>query len=99
MGSDGASNMLGCKSGLATLLKEDHPELISVHCLCHRLELAFRDVTKNTCKGMYTKMMTALIGLHYFYKQSYKNKQALRRVWTAMDIKGTLPPKVTCYAK
>ena len=47
MGSDGVSNMLGCKAGLVTLMKNDYPELIGIHCLCHRLELSFRDVLKN----------------------------------------------------
>jgi hypothetical protein len=35
--------MLGMKIGLATLLKADHPEFVAVHCLSHRLELAFKD--------------------------------------------------------
>jgi hypothetical protein len=42
-GCDGASNMLGKKNGLATLLEADHPEVVAVHCLAHRLELAFKD--------------------------------------------------------
>lgn len=47
MGSDGASNMVGTKSGLLALIKKDlNGEFFNVHCLCHRLELAFRDVLK-----------------------------------------------------
>ncbi|XP_067670765.1 zinc finger protein 862-like [Haliotis asinina] len=65
MGSDGASNMIGSKTGLATRLKEDFPEMISVHCLCHQLELAFRDVFRKAT--LYDKCMTLLISLHYFY--------------------------------
>ena len=38
MGSDGASVMLGKKSGVLALLKEQ-PSLIGVHCSAHRLEL------------------------------------------------------------
>lgn len=93
MGSDGASNMLGKKAGLAALIKKDHPEIISVHCLCHRLELAFRDVLKHF--KSYEKMMTLLVGIYYFYKRSYKQKQGLLNVSKVLGVKSTLPPKVT----
>lgn len=47
MGSDGASNMVGKRSGLAILLQQDiNDEIINMHCFAHRLELAFRDVLK-----------------------------------------------------
>ena len=92
MGSDGASNMLGCKAGLVTLMKNDYPELIGIHCLCHRLELSFRDVLKNNT--YYKKMMTLLIGLNYFYAR-HKQKQGLRKALDILDIAGLLPPRVT----
>ena len=38
--ADGASNMMGNRTGLATKLKEIHPHLAIVHCLAHRMELA-----------------------------------------------------------
>lgn len=48
MGSDGASNMVGKKSGLSTLIKENiNSEIVNIHCLCHRLELGFRDALKH----------------------------------------------------
>ena len=95
MGSDGASNMTGVRSGLATLLKKDHPEVITVHCLCHRLELAFKDATKSAVKKNYDKLMTLVIGLHYFYKKSHKQKQGLLNSFKAVNISGILPPKAT----
>ena len=45
-GSDGASNMTGQKRGMVTQMKNDNPEMIGIHCLAHRLELAFNDVIK-----------------------------------------------------
>ena len=36
-GSDGASVMLGRHGGVATLLRSQNNEMISVHCICHRL--------------------------------------------------------------
>lgn len=93
MGSDGASNMTGVQSGLSTLLKKEvNPEIVNVHCLCHRLELAFRDVVKKV--KLYDKLMTILIGLYYFYKKSYKNRQGLKMSIEAIG-KGIFPTKVT----
>jgi hypothetical protein len=93
MGSDGASNMTGSRSGLSTLLRQRiNPEIVNVHCMCHRLELAFRDTLKKS--KLYDKLMTLLIGIHYFYKKSYKNKSALLNAIEAVG-KGVLPPKVT----
>ena len=41
--SDGASIMLGKKTGVAARLHQVHPVLLNVHCLCHRLALACTD--------------------------------------------------------
>ncbi|KAL5466710.1 hypothetical protein EMCRGX_G030858 [Ephydatia muelleri] len=43
-GSDGASVMTGCKSGVSTRLKREQPLLFSMHCMAHRLELGFKAV-------------------------------------------------------
>lgn len=95
MGSDGASNMVGKRSGLATLLRQDiNDEIINVHCFAHRLELAFRDVLKKTQK-LYDKLMTLLIGLYYFYMKSYKIKKGLLDTIKVLEIDGILPAKVT----
>ena len=34
-GSDGATVMMGVRSGVATLLKNDVPWLVEIHCLAH----------------------------------------------------------------
>lgn len=39
-GSDGASVMVGCRSGVATQLKGHNPAMIALHCVAHRLALA-----------------------------------------------------------
>lgn len=65
-GSDGAANMMGKKTGLITLMRNDHPEIIGVHCLAHRLELAFKDVFKSD--KLYTQLTTLLLGLYFFIK-------------------------------
>ncbi|XP_060083578.1 zinc finger protein 862-like [Ylistrum balloti] len=94
MASDGASNMVGKKGGLAALLRSNvNAELLNMHCFAHRLELSFRDVFKKN--NLYEKLMTLLIGLYYFYHKQYKNKSGLIKSMDAVDIKGVLPTKVT----
>ena len=60
--------MVGNKSGVATLLKVDHPEVVTVHCLAHRLDLAFKDAFKTTAKSQHDRLTTLLVGPYYFYR-------------------------------
>lgn len=39
-GSDGTSVMVGRKAGVATLLREQNSQIVSIHCVAHRLALA-----------------------------------------------------------
>ena len=45
--SDGASVMLGSRTGLAARLKEVNSRIISIHCICHKLALACVDTAKD----------------------------------------------------
>ena len=62
MGSDGASVMLGKKSGVLALLKEQR-SLIGIHCSAHRLELCYKDAIKKVI--MAEKVLTLLTGIYY----------------------------------
>lgn len=44
LGTDGAASMIGCHNGLTEKMKEVCPQLITVHCVAHRLQLAVLDV-------------------------------------------------------
>ncbi|WAR25571.1 K1586-like protein, partial [Mya arenaria] len=90
--SDGASNMQGHKSGLVALLRKTHPHIVTVHCLAHRLELAFKDTIKKV--PLYEKMMTLLLGLYYLYRKSPKLKMGLKRSFEAHQTKVLLPTRV-----
>lgn len=46
-GSDGASVNLGCRSGIAKLIKDDVPHLIITHYGGHRLEIASNNAIKH----------------------------------------------------
>ena len=44
---DGASNMMGKKSGVATQIQKDQPKAIVTHCHGHSLSLAVKDLTSS----------------------------------------------------
>ncbi|XP_033120798.1 zinc finger MYM-type protein 1-like [Anneissia japonica] len=43
--TDGAAVMTGKRNGLGARLKREHPNLLTVHCICPRLALACADAT------------------------------------------------------
>lgn len=72
------ADMMVLKTGLITLIWNDHLEIIGVHCLEHRLELAFKDVFKS--EKLYMQLTTLLLGLTIFHKDSpYKWRKCKKR--------------------
>ena len=47
LATDGASVMVGRHAGVAAMLKQDVPHLVSIHCVAHRLGLAILDAIKD----------------------------------------------------
>ena len=92
IGCDGASVMVGKTSGVAKRMTDLQPSLITVHCLAHRLELAFKDAVKG--QKLYDSTIVLLLGTYYFYQNSPKQKCQTRmnamdwRVRKALDAKG-----------
>lgn len=78
-GADGASNMMGNRTGLTTQLKNCYPHLVVVHCLAHRMELAYKDAMKDC--NLYMKMQMLMQGIFAFYRKSPKNKKALQETF------------------
>uniref|UniRef100_A0A3Q1BX24 DUF4371 domain-containing protein n=1 Tax=Amphiprion ocellaris TaxID=80972 RepID=A0A3Q1BX24_AMPOC len=72
--SDGASVMLGVKSGVGKLLKDDFPSIVLWHCPNHRLELADQALDK---KGGTKDFHAFLDSLYALYSQSPKNTREL----------------------
>ena len=63
--SDSANMNLGIYSGALTMIKENRPWLITIHCANHRLELALKDAVKETpkfaeCDKFYTNIFHLL---------------------------------------
>ena len=52
IGTDGASVMLGSKTGVVQRIREAcvRPWLVALHCSGHKLELSFKDTTKKEDK-------------------------------------------------
>ena len=68
--SDGASVMIGERSGVATQLRQKNQCLINIHCVCHKLALSCTDTNENI---KYIKDVEAwLRQLWYFFENSPK---------------------------
>ena len=83
LGCDGASVMTGAKGGVGALLRAEQKEVITLHCMSHRLELALKDSTKGL--KLYDKAINVLaMGLYYYYHNSALNRGMLRRTFAAL---------------
>jgi len=81
---DGASVMLGRRSGVATLLHSDFPSLIIWHCLNHRLELAVHDTLQEVNATNHFKIF--MDSLYSLYSQSPKNQRELKIAARELDV-------------
>ena len=75
--SDGASVMLGTKSGVGKLLKDKFPAIILWHCLNYRLELAVGNALESISGT--NDFQSFLEHLYSLYSQSLKNKRELEQ--------------------
>lgn len=83
LGNDGASVLVGKKSGVSARLKEQVTLLISNHCVAHKLALAVSQSTKNIT---YLKTFEDITDqLHRFYKYSSVRTAALRQIQALYD--------------
>lgn len=82
--SDGASVLLGKKNGVAVQLKRKYPDLFTLHCMNHRLELAVTDSAKEI-SGV--KNFTTFLGAVYtVYSMSSKNVYELNDICKELGI-------------
>jgi len=81
---DGASVMLGRRSGVATILQEQFPLLIVWHCLNPRLELAIHDTMQDINATNHFKCF--IDSLYALYSQSPKNQRELKIAALELDM-------------
>ena len=82
-GSDGASVMVGSKSGVTTRMKALNPFLVSVHCAATRLALASSQVTKDIT--YLTKFMEMLHAIYNYFHNSAVRSAKLHAVQAALE--------------
>ena len=95
---DGATVNRGEKEGVIALLKRDHPWIIYVWCVAHRLELALKDALKGTC---FDSVDEVLLRLYYLYENSPKKLRQLHDLHnlyreTFEFEEGAIRPKRAC---
>ncbi|ROI96431.1 Zinc finger protein 862 [Anabarilius grahami] len=91
-GTDGAAVMTGSKTGVVSRLRGERTYILGVHCMAHRLELAFKDVMKTNshCR----KVEDLLTGLFTLYHRSPLNRAKLKDSFSVLGIKPLMPTRV-----
>ena len=90
--SDGAVVMTGSERGVVKLLTDGKKDVVTIHCLGHRLELAFKDCMKNI--KLHTDLSSLLITLFTFYRRSPLNKANLKNEFVIMGINPVYPKRI-----
>ena len=75
--SDGASVMMGSRSGVATRLFQRNKYLVVTHCIAHRLALACNSAQKNSIFCNEVEML--IKNTYKFFKNSAKRIEILTR--------------------
>ena len=79
-GSDGASVMVGIRSGVATCLKTVNPFIVSVHCAAHRLaSQAAKEIV------YLTKFMEMLHAIYNYFHNSAVHSAKFHQVQEALE--------------
>ena len=82
-GSDGAAVMIGCRSGVSTLLKQISPWVIANHCVAHRLALACAQAADEV---PYLKRFKAVLGqLYRYYQNSAVRSSGLKEIQAVLN--------------
>ena len=93
--SDGANAMLGAHNGMVAHIQKKVPDLVNIHCVCHRLALACVD----TCKEL-TYLLTVERLLNQVWKfYDYSPKKTAKLVMVQMELLKLLPTEQMAQAK
>ena len=82
--SNGASVMVGTKTGVLTELARMYPRIVRWHCLCHRIELSVSDTLDEV--GGVNHFTIFLDKLYSVYSPSPKNQRELAACAKDLDI-------------
>ncbi|WAR20733.1 ZN862-like protein [Mya arenaria] len=98
--SDGASVMTGKKGGVATLLRQENPSMVNIHCVCHRLALSCND--SNETLSYIKTVETLLRQFWQLFENSPKKMAAYLKVQLALkslNLEGEKMAKVSSRLK
>ena len=90
--SDGAVVMTGSEKGVVRLVTDGKDDIVTIHCLGHRLELAFKDSVKNI--KLHVDLSSLLITIFTFYRRSPLNKANLKASFERHKIKPVYPKRI-----
>lgn len=78
--TDGAPAMLGCRSSLATLVKEKNPSTLTTHCVIHRQALATKTLPEELANVL--KLSIKLVN---FVKSKALNTRIFKKLCVELD--------------
>ena len=81
---DGASVMMGIRSGVKALIQADHPQIIVIHCVAHKLELGVLDAVK-AFPSLATFEQT-IKDIYAYYHFSPKRRREVREMAEILDM-------------
>lgn len=82
--TDGASVMVGCRTGVTTQLKGKNPFIVSIHCIAHRLALASGQAADSV---PYIKQYQLYVNnIYKYFHYSTKNTARLKEIQTILQV-------------
>lgn len=90
--TDGAAVMTRAMNGVVSRLRGDRGYVVGMHCMAHRLELAFNDSIKTNTT--FQRVEELLSGLYSFYHQSPLNRATLLSTCEALNKTPLMPTRI-----
>ena len=92
LGTDGASVMTGHLNGVTMLMCTNNPHCISVHCVCHRLNLAVTQACKNI--PLMANLTNIISAIHNHICQSPQRSEHLKDLNEIIREKNIKPKRI-----
>ena len=80
--TDGASAMVGCRTGVTTQLKGKNPGLLSIHCIAHWLALASGQAADSV---PYIKQYQLYVNIYKYFHYSTTHMHKLKEIQSLLQ--------------
>ncbi|KAK2492976.1 hypothetical protein MC885_017740, partial [Smutsia gigantea] len=91
-GSDGTSGSAGETNGVALLLREIQPRVLTVYCFAHHLELSYKMVFQSI--PLYNDVSDLLHSIYHFYHNSPLHKNSLITAFKGLHLQPVMPSHI-----